>query len=232
MNKIIMSLLIAGTLSGLGGCAATNQTKGAGIGAVTGGVLGGVIGHQSGHKKEGALLGAAVGAALGAVMGQRMDEQAKELEQVPGVGNIDVNKEEGNQQINAKMKVLFDKDRADIKPAELVKLDKLAEVFAKYPENIVTIEGHTDSDGSESYNQKLSQQRAGKIQEYLTSKNLNISQLKSVGYGESQPLFTPEDTEEKKAENRRVEIKISFDPNRIPKEETTLQPTNLPVTTQ
>lgn len=230
MKRIMLGLLMVGTISGLGGCAATNQTKGVGIGAVTGGVLGGVIGHQSGHKKEGALLGAAVGAALGAVVGQRMDEQAKELEQVPGVGKVDVNKEEGNQQISAQMKVLFDKDRTEIKPSESNKLDKLAEVFAKYPENVVTIEGHTDTDGTEQYNQKLSQQRAEKIQEYLSSKNLNIAQLKSVGYGEDKPLFAPDDTEEKKAENRRVEIKISFDPNRIPQE--AMQPASVPENTQ
>jgi len=222
MKKILLGLLV---VSSLGGCSTTtNQTKGAGIGAVTGGVLGGVIGHQSGHKKEGALVGAAVGAAIGAIVGQRMDTQAKELEQVPGMQDVNVNKEEGKEKIETRLQIFFDRDKSEIKSSEVIKLDKLAEVFAKYPENIVMIEGHTDTDGSDQYNQKLSEQRAAAIKTYLESKNLNIARLDSAGYGESQPMVVPDDTPEKKAKNRRVEIKISFDPNRIPKEATQTTP--------
>jgi outer membrane protein OmpA-like peptidoglycan-associated protein len=90
-------------------------------------------------------------------------------------------------------------------------------VFSRYPENIIVIEGHTDSDGSDAYNQTLSERRAAAIELYLRRKNLNIASLSSVGYGESRPI-APNTTAEGKALNRRVEIKISVDPNRVPQQ--------------
>ncbi len=218
MRKFILFLFLLCLVTSpfyLTGCASSNQTKGAGIGAAAGAVLGGVIGHQSGHKTEGAVVGAVAGGALGAIIGQRMDEQAKELEQVPGMEDVDYDEE--NQKIEARIKILFDSDKSDIKSSESIKLNELAEVFSNYPENIVIVEGHTDSDGAESYNQTLSEKRAASVESYLRRKNLDIASLSSVGYGESQPIVS-NDTTTNKAMNRRVEIKISVDPNRVPQE--------------
>ncbi len=229
MQKQIVCVLTATAviMPLLGGCGATNQTKGAVIGAGAGTVLGGVIGHQSDHKKEGAIIGAVAGTVIGALIGKRMDNQAAELEKVQGVEAVKVNTEAGQEGIEAKMKVLFDVDKVDIKPAEALKLDDLAAVFAKYPENIVVIEGHTDSDGSNQYNQQLSERRAGAIEGYLRVKNLNIAKLSSVGYGESMPI-APNDTAMNKATNRRVEIKISVDPSRVPHSDQTSTGTGQP----
>ncbi|MDY6991506.1 MAG: OmpA family protein [Pseudomonadota bacterium] len=202
----------------LNGCGTSNQTKGAIGGATAGGVLGGVIGKQSDHTKQGAVIGAVVGGALGAVIGRRMDEQAQQLEDVPGVE--DVSYDEEQQTIDARAEILFDVDKAHINPSEAIKLDELAAVFAQYPENIVVIEGHTDSDGTEPYNQTLSERRAQAIENYLHSKNLDIASISSVGYGESRPI-APNTNPQGKAQNRRVEIKISVDPNRVPQAEET-----------
>jgi len=202
----------------LTGCGTSNQTKGAIGGATAGGILGGVIGKKSDHTKQGAVIGAVVGGALGAVIGRRMDEQAKQLEDVPGVE--DVSYDEEQQTIDARAEILFDVDKAHINPSEAVKLDELAAVFAQYPENIVVIEGHTDSDGAEPYNQTLSERRAQAIENYLRSKNLDIASISSIGYGETRPI-APNTNPQGKAQNRRVEIKISVDPNRVPQAEET-----------
>ncbi|ALG66594.1 OmpA family protein [Beggiatoa leptomitoformis] len=213
LTHIMVAAMVSALI--LSGCGASSQTKtvgaGAGIGAVAGGVLGGVIGHQSGNKKEGAIIGAVAGTMLGAFIGQRMSQQTEELEKVPGVETVNYDKEQ--QKIEARMKILFDWDKSDIKASESIKLDELAQVFSKYPENIVTIEGHTDSDGTDAYNKDLSERRAGAVELFLRRKNIGISSLSSMGYGESMPIAS-NSTAAGKAQNRRVEIKISVDQKR------------------
>lgn len=232
MRKTVLLFLTltAITTPFLFGCDASNQIKGGAIGAGTGGLLGGVIGNKSGHKKEGAAIGAIAGGVIGAIIGQRMDEQAKDLATVPGVETVNVNKE--TQKIETQMNVLFDTNKYNVKPSEAAKLDQLANVFAKYPENIVVIEGHTDSDGTDQHNQTLSENRAAAIEAYLKAKNLNIASISSVGYGKTRPV-APNDTPANKAKNRRVEIKISVDQSRVPQQQptTTPQPTGTPPTT-
>jgi len=218
MKKLIGGISIfffVATCFYLMGCAASNTAKGTGIGAATGAVLGGIIGHQSGHKTEGALIGGVAGGALGALIGKRLDRQKEELEQVSGMQSVQVN--EKDQTITAALQVLFNTDSDQVKSGEAQKLDELASVFANYPENKVIIEGHTDSDGAGEYNQKLSEKRAKSVEYYLRGRNINIAQLSSVGYGESRPVAS-NDTSGGKAANRRVELKISVDPNRVPRE--------------
>ena len=219
MKKTSIILLLCGvTVSPfyLTGCTASNQTKGTAIGAGVGGALGAIIGNRSDHRDRGAIIGAVVGGALGNLIGRRMDQQAQELEQVPGVEDVTYDKQ--SQRIDTEMKIHFDVDRATIKPSEAVKLDELATVFAKYPENIVVLEGHTDSDGTDTYNQELSEQRARAIEMYLRQKSLDIASLSSVGYGESRPIV-PNTSSANKEKNRRVEIKITVDPNRVPQDQ-------------
>ncbi|MBN1625162.1 MAG: OmpA family protein [Deltaproteobacteria bacterium] len=216
MRRVISYAIIFLFLSSvfyLTGCETSRTAKGAGIGAAAGAAVGAIIGHQSDHRTEGAAVGAVVGGTVGAIIGKRLDNQAKELEQVQGVENVNVDQEQ--QKIEATLKINFDVDKDVIKPTEASKLDELAGVFANYPENIVVLEGHTDSDGAESYNQTLSEKRAKSVENYLRGKNLNIASLSSAGYGESRPIASNE-TQEGKAQNRRVEIKISVDPNRVP----------------
>lgn len=212
---IFVLALLVGSLA-LHGCVTTNQTKGAGIGAATGAVIGGIIGHQSGKKTEGAVIGGVAGGVIGAVIGNRLDKQKEELEKVSGMQNVKV--DEKAQTIAAALQILFTVNSDQIKADETQKLDELAAVFAKYPENIVVIEGHTDSDGAEDYNQRLSEKRAKSVENYLKGKNLTIASLSSTGFGESRPVAS-NDNPAGKAANRRVELKISVDPNKIPAEE-------------
>ncbi|OQW94006.1 MAG: hypothetical protein BWK79_08140 [Beggiatoa sp. IS2] len=143
---------------------------------------------------------------------KRIGDQARSLRGIGVTEHVEVN--EDTQEIKFSMKILFDKDEAELKSTEKKKLDKLAGEFAKYPENIVVIEGHTDSDGPAEHNRILSEKRAKAIRSYLESKKLGITSLKAIGYGESRPIAS-ENTPEGKAKNRRVEIKISADPSRV-----------------
>jgi outer membrane protein OmpA-like peptidoglycan-associated protein len=213
MKKFVGTTILITSLTYLTACGTSKTLQGTGIGAVAGAAIGAAIGDKPGREKEGAIIGSVIGAGIGGFIGSRIDKQAAELNTIPGVSKVKVEKEEGNQNIETQIRVLFDFDDASIKLSERTKLDKLADVLSKYPENIVVIEGHTDDQGDDDYNQTLSEQRAKSIENYLNSRNLSISNLSSIGYGEGQPIV-PNDTEDGRALNRRVVIKITIDQQR------------------
>jgi outer membrane protein OmpA-like peptidoglycan-associated protein len=102
--------------------------------------------------------------------------------------------------------LLFDFDSAELKPEIFPVLDYTKEAFDAYPNMKVQVDGHTDSSGPEAYNQKLSERRAEAVMKYLVdSVGINPNRLTAVGYGESRPAYA-NDTEERKAKNRRVEF--------------------------
>ena len=204
-SRPLSALLLAGTLV-LSGCAGMSQkARGAVIGATTGAAVGGVVGNQTGSTARGAIIGAVIGGAAGAIIGHQMDQQAKELEQnIPGatiqrVGEgIAVTFESG---------ILFPFNSTEILPAGKSNLQELAKSLEKYPNSDVLIVGHTDSVGTDAYNLDLSQRRALAASTYLQSLAVPASRLRTAGKGESEPI-QPNDTEEGRAKNRRVEIAI------------------------
>ena len=102
--------------------------------------------------------------------------------------------------------VLFDFDKAVLKEGYAENLDTVRNVFKDNPNLKVIIEGHTDSKGSEAYNQQLSERRAKAVYDYLVEElSISPQRLKTVGYGESRPAYT-NDTEVGRALNRRVEL--------------------------
>jgi len=212
MKKITARLLLLSTIAipfYLTGCISDNATKGGGIGTVAEEALGVLIGDKKGRNKE-SILSSVFNAGIGTYIGNRLDQQALALQAVPGMEDVQVNKDEGNQEIESRMQIQFDFDDDQVRSSEQPKLDQLAGVLAQYPENIVVIEGHTDSSGEVDYNQDLSERRAMSIKNYLDTKNLSIASLTSTGFGETKPI-TSNDTEEGKATNRRVEINITID---------------------
>jgi len=198
-------------------CATTNDTgssstdpnrktkRGAVIGAVIGGVAGAVIGNQSGRNRTGAVVGAAAGAAVGAAVGRRMDKQEQELRQIEGV---EVSRpSEGEIEVRLTNDILFDYDSAALRSASRTTLNELADNFAQYPDNQITVEGHTDSTGSDAYNQRLSERRASSVADYLIESGVPSRDVIVYGYGESDPKAS-NDTAEGRQLNRRVEIHI------------------------
>ena len=105
--------------------------------------------------------------------------------------------------------VNFDTNKATLKPAAMEQLDKVAAALREHPEQRYQINGHTDSVGTEAYNQGLSERRAIAVQKYLISKGVDVKsgQINSTnGFGESNPVADNK-TKEGRAQNRRVEIK-------------------------
>ena len=99
--------------------------------------------------------------------------------------------------------VLFDTDKAEIKPEFDSVLNNAVDVMGLNPGLTVRIEGHTDSRASEAHNQRLSERRAASVKQYLVNHNVNASRMETIGYGETQPIDS-NDTEEGRYNNRRV----------------------------
>lgn len=179
--------------------------RGAAIGAVAGAAVGAVIGNQTGNNRTGAVVGAAAGAAVGGAIGRRMDKQEQELRQIE---NVEVTRpSEGEISVRLNEAILFDTNSSSLRAASRATLDELGGNFARYPDNVLIVEGHTDSRGTESYNQRLSEQRASAVADYLIDRGVAASAITVYGYGELRPAATNE-TAEGMQQNRRVEIHI------------------------
>lgn len=103
--------------------------------------------------------------------------------------------------------ILFDTNKASFKPQTLPVMQSIAAILKEYPSANFSIEGHTDSDGTDAHNQKLSEDRAAAVKNYLIENGIASSRLTSVGYGESRPIDTNK-TKAGKANNRRTEVKL------------------------
>ncbi len=188
-------------------CSSMNKTqKGAAVGTATGGAMGAVIGKASGNTAMGAIIGAAVGGTAGAVIGNQMDKQAEEIAKtVPDAKVLRVG--EGII-VEFSSAVLFGFDQSGLSNDAKTSLDKLVKVLEGYPDTDIEIQGHTDSKGSLTYNQGLSERRATAVSDYLITKNVSVGRLTVVGYGETLPKYV-NDTEDGRAQNRRVEFVIT-----------------------
>jgi outer membrane protein OmpA-like peptidoglycan-associated protein len=187
-------------------CSSLNKTqKGAIIGAAGGGAVGAVVGGKLGSTAKGAIIGAAVGGAAGAVIGHRMDQQAKEL--AMDIEGARIERVGEGIAVTFDSGLLFDFDSDLIKGNAQSNLSKLAASLKKYPDTDLMIVGHTDAQGSDSYNQGLSERRAAAARAYLTSQGIAASRVKVAGRGESEPIATNDD-ESGRTQNRRVEVAI------------------------
>ncbi|MBT8319830.1 MAG: OmpA family protein [Gramella sp.] len=106
--------------------------------------------------------------------------------------------------------VLFDLNKATIREDSKGALESIVEIMNEYPQTIFHIEGHTDSTGSDSYNMKLSKERAASVESFLEANGVPSNRLTSEGYGETQPIAT-NSTAKGRQENRRVEISLDKD---------------------
>ncbi|HEX2963100.1 MAG: OmpA family protein [Ignavibacteria bacterium] len=207
MNRSVKSFLalfiIASFLAS--GCGASNTVKGGGIGAAAGGVIGGVIGSKTGSTAVGAIIGAAVGGAAGALIGNYMDRQAEEMRK--DLEGARVERVGEGIKITFPSGILFATNKYDLQPAAKDDIQRLAKILKKYADTNVLIEGHTDSDGSDAYNQTLSEKRASSVASFAEQLGVATSRITTKGYGESQPVATNDSPEGKQA-NRRVEVAV------------------------
>lgn len=191
---------------GLAGCASLNKKEtGAIIGAGTGAVIGGAIGANNGSTAKGAIIGAAVGGTVGAIIGHQMDQQAKELKQnIPGAT---VERVGEGIQVTFQSGLLFDFDSDRVRAEAAQNLRNLAASLDKYPNTDLLIVGHTDSIGTASYNQALSERRAQSTADYLASQGVTRVRLRTAGRGETEPVAS-NGTDAGRQKNRRVEVAI------------------------
>lgn len=185
----------------------TNRTA---IGAVAGGILGGVIANNTGPRSTGrTAAGVAVGAVAGGLIGKSMDDREKKLRAIAADRNSKAMQVERLKEdvvrVSVSAESSFDVNQADIKPEFKPTLDKVAEVLRSDARQAIRVVGHTDSLGSDDYNQGLSERRAEAVGGYLVSKGVSSSQITTEGRGEKEPRAS-NDTVDGRTQNRRVEI--------------------------
>ncbi len=208
MKKLRMSLImILSAALILSGCASWNKTqKGAVVGTAAGGAMGAVIGKASGNTALGAIIGAAVGGATGAVIGHQMDKQAEEIKKT--VPDAKVERVGEGIVVEFSSNVLFGFDKSALSADAKTNLNKLVTVLNEYHDTDIELQGHTDSKGTEAYNQTLSEQRANAVSGYLAGEGITSSRVTIKGFGETLPKYDNA-TETGRAQNRRVEFLIT-----------------------
>jgi len=176
--------------------------KGAAIGAASGAVLGALLGE--GELDE-VLAGAAIGAGIGAGIGVYMDKQEEKLAQIPGttVERVDDDK----LLVHFESDILFAVNSSELSSAAMGGLDQAAEVFVEFPKTAIIAQGHTDSTGSDDYNQQLSERRAMSVRNYLSSRGIDSVRILAEGYGEAYPV-ADNTTTTGRDQNRRVDLLI------------------------
>ncbi len=176
------------------------------LGAGGGYLLGDLIGGRNDRTER--ILGTGIGAIAGVAVGSYIDRQEQELRRRTAGTGVTVDRQGDQLVLNLPGDVTFDYDSATVKPQFQSTLDQVATTLRDYPSTAIDIYGHTDSRGSEVYNQGLSERRANAVQSYLSSRGVQYERLATRGYGETA-LKCPETSDDGYACNRRVEIRIA-----------------------
>lgn len=211
MKKII-SFVMAAALVVLAPSCAT--LKGLGLGTAAGALVGAGVGALIGGDAHGAAIGAAIGAGAGAATGTTigaiMDKKAKELAAVEGAQVktiIDANGFEAIQ-VTFASGILFATNSSTLSADSEAALKDFATKMADLPLTDITILGHTDNTGTYEVNQKVSQKRADAVKKSLKANGIDDARLYALGKSYDQPVAS-NDTEEGRAQNRRVEIYVT-----------------------
>lgn len=199
-----------------------NRTK---TGAATGALAGALIGYNTkgNHSGQRALIGGLIGAAVGGAIGYSMDEQANEIARALGTGvnndplaaldprqDIIVSKHPNYVKIMFRDRMMFASGSSTLQSRAKSKVRKVGQLLANYPQTIVGVAGFTDNDGSYAYNQRLSQKRANTVGNLLAVNGRPY--VKGCSYNKA---IAPNNSSKNKALNRRVEVYLYADRNRM-----------------
>ena len=214
MTKRLIAVLAAAAL--LSACSTdpftgqqkvSNTAGGAAIGAGLGALAGMAVGGSRNAQRNAVLIGAGLGALTGGAIGATMDRNEADLRaQLQGTG-VSVTRVGDQVVLNMPSDITFDVDRDAIKPSFRQVLNSVAIVLNRYQRTVVDVYGHTDSTGSEAYNQTLSENRARSVASYLEMRGVQPVRMATRGFGETQPI-ADNGTDSGQAANRRVEIRI------------------------
>ncbi len=210
MQRLTLATVVAVAVFATG-CATNDPNQRAKTGAAIGAVAGAVLGHQI-HDKNGRFAGAAIGALTGAAVGNYMDKQQRQLEQQLAAErqNNDVRLvriDEETLKLELDSESTFDVNSASVRADFERSLSKVSAVISEYGQTAVHVVGHTDSTGSSSYNQKLSEKRASSVGAHLASGGVLRDRMRLSGRGENLPV-ADNSTSRGRSANRRVEIYI------------------------
>ncbi|WDP92569.1 MAG: OmpA family protein [Desulfobacter sp.] len=209
MKKILITLCSLVLCASIFSCASmeTKQGQGTAVGAGVGAGVGALLGQVIGGDTEATLIGAGIGAALGGIAGNQvgryMDQQEQDLRNAIAASEAaSVRREQDILRATLKGEAYFDYDSSNLKPGAYSELRRISDILVKYPQTMIEVGGHTDTRGSEEYNQKLSERRAEAVKNELIRNGVDARRIRAVGYGETQPVSSSH------AMNRRVEIVI------------------------
>ena len=187
----------------------SNTAKGAGIGASIGLALAYVQNRDksSADRKRAMLKGAGIGAIAGGGVGYYMDSQEAKLRKQLRSTGVSVERDGDNINLIMPSNITFESGGSNLSNSFYAVMDSVVLVVQEFDKTIIVTAGHTDSKGSDSYNQLLSERRATTVAGYLRHKGVVEARLETIGFGEAQPV-ADNATAEGRALNRRVEISL------------------------
>jgi len=218
MKKLIIAISTASIIA-LSGCETfdaytgesktSNTAKGARIGASIGLALAYVQNRDksSSDRKKAMLKGAGIGAIAGGGVGYYMDSQEAKLRKQLRSTGVSVERDGDNINLIMPGNITFESGGSNLSNSFYAVMDSVVLVVQEFDKTIIVTAGHTDSKGSDSYNQLLSERRATTVSGYLRHKGVVEARLETIGFGEKQPI-ADNATAEGRALNRRVEISL------------------------
>lgn len=206
MRKAVPLIIASSFLTGCAGLQKTDWPTCAAVGAVGGAALGAI--ESSTWAAGGAVVGAGMAAAYCWVHGAG----GEQLVMVEEVVEEPMPMAEPAEAVRVELDVKFDFDKSQVKPESYGDIKNLADFMSQYPQTTTVVEGHTDSVGSDAYNQGLSERRANAVRDVLVNQyGVGADRVNAVGYGESRPV-ADNATAEGRAVNRRVEAEVEARP--------------------
>jgi len=189
-----------------------NQEKGTRVGALGGAAAGALLGQAIGGNTTGTLIGAGVGAVAGGVIGNQvgksMDEQEAAMRrELAAVEAANIQRNADVLAVTFRSDYLFDVGSANLNAGSFNEISRVSRVLNQYPDTSIQVAGHTDSTGSEQFNQTLSEQRASNVKNALVGQGVDPNRISTIGFGESAPV-ADNSTESGRQMNRRVVITI------------------------
>jgi len=206
IGKAVPLIIASSFLTGCAGLQKTDWPTCAAVGGVGGAALGAI--ESSSWAAGGAVVGAGMAAAYCWVHGAGGEEVAM-VEEVPAEP---VMAEPVAEAVRVELDVKFDFDKSQVKPESYGDIKNLADFMSQYPQTTTVVEGHTDSVGTDAYNQGLSERRANAVRDVLVNQyGVGGDRVNAVGYGESRPV-ADNATSAGRAINRRVEAEVEARP--------------------
>lgn len=218
MKNLMIALSLA-SATALSGCTTfdaytgeekvSNTAKGAGIGAGAALLVSYLANKDknAGERNRRLLRDAGIGAIAGGGVGYYMDTQEAKLRQQLRSTGVSVQRDGDNINLIMPGNITFPSNGRDLRADFYPVLDSVAIVLEEFEKTVVAVAGYTDSQGSDSYNQSLSEARANSVASYLKSKGVVPARFQIVGFGERNPI-ADNTTEQGRAQNRRVELTL------------------------